>query len=85
MAQMPIAISFDNISKTFGDGQRPALDDISLDVRCGEFIAVIGASGSGKSTLLRLINRLTDPSAGSVRIEETDLREIDPAATEPAT
>src|SRR5215813_9420214 len=78
MAQQPTAIRFDGVSKTFADGGRPALDGVSLDIPGGEFVAVIGASGSGKSTLLRLINRLIDPSAGSVRVDGTDVRDSDP-------
>jgi osmoprotectant transport system ATP-binding protein len=80
MAQQPTAISFDRVSKTFGDGRRPALADISLDVRRGEFIAVIGSSGSGKTTLLRLINRLIDPSSGRVQVDGEDIRDSDPVA-----
>jgi len=72
------AIIFDTVSKIFGDGQRPGLDCVSLAVRRGEFLAIIGASGAGKTTLLRLINRLSEPSSGSVRVEGADVRDIDP-------
>lgn len=53
---------------------RPALDDLSLSVRAGELVAVVGASGAGKSTLMDLILRLYDPQSGSVRIDGHDLR-----------
>src|SRR5262247_1208754 len=72
------AIIFDTVSKIFGDGQRPGLDCVSLAVRSGEFLAIIGASGAGKTTLLRLINRLSEPSSGSVQVEGADVRDIDP-------
>src|SRR5262247_1619624 len=72
------AIIFDTVSKIFGDGQRPGLDCVSLAVRSGEFLAIIGASGAGKTTLLRLINRLSEPSSGSVRVEGADVRDTDP-------
>jgi osmoprotectant transport system ATP-binding protein len=73
------AVSIENVSKRFGDG-RTALDGISLAVETGEFLAVVGASGSGKTTLLRLINRLADPSAGTVRIGGVDAASLDPVA-----
>jgi osmoprotectant transport system ATP-binding protein len=71
------AISVENASKRFGDG-RLVLDGVSLAIEAGEFVAVVGPSGSGKTTLLRLINRLADPSAGSVRIGGADAASLDP-------
>jgi osmoprotectant transport system ATP-binding protein len=73
------AIAIENVSKRFGDGL-PALDGVSLAVETGEFLAVVGASGSGKTTLLRLINRLADPSAGTVRLGGVDAASLDPVA-----
>jgi osmoprotectant transport system ATP-binding protein len=78
MTQVPPVIALDAVSKTFGDGHRPALDRVSLAVSRGEFLAIVGASGSGKTTLLRLINRLIDATSGRVRVEGTDVREVDP-------
>ncbi|HHC09374.1 MAG TPA: phosphonate ABC transporter ATP-binding protein [Actinobacteria bacterium] len=54
-----------NLTKVYEDGTR-ALVDVSFDVADGEFLAVIGLSGSGKSTLLRCINRLIEPTEGTV-------------------
>ena len=75
MTEAP-AIAFDEVSKTY-DG-RPVLDRVSLSVRPREFLAIVGASGSGKSTLLRLVNRLIEPSSGTVRVEARDVLEQDP-------
>lgn len=73
------AITFEDVTKRFGDG-RPALDGISLAVRPREFVVIVGASGSGKTTLLQLINRLSEPTTGSVRIGGVDAHTLDPIA-----
>jgi osmoprotectant transport system ATP-binding protein len=78
MTQLPAAISFETVSKRYGDGGRSALDCLSLNVSEHEFLAVVGPSGSGKTTLLRLVNRLTDPSEGTVRVSGEDVQTVDP-------
>ena len=67
---MTLAISLSNVSvKYVGlQGEVHALKDISLDIKEGEFIGIVGPSGSGKSTLLSLISGLIKPSSGSVRV-----------------
>jgi osmoprotectant transport system ATP-binding protein len=57
-----------------------ALDNVSLDVTAGSFVALVGGSGSGKSTLIRTINRLVDPDAGTVLIDGQDVRRGEPYA-----
>jgi osmoprotectant transport system ATP-binding protein len=76
----PAAISFDNVSKRYGETAAPVLDGVSLDVREREFLAIVGPSGSGKTTLLRLINRLIEPSTGAVRVNGEDVQATDAVA-----
>lgn len=64
-------IRLDNISKRFGAYQ--ALNDINLDIRDGEFVALLGPSGSGKTTLLRIIAGLAFPDQGTVRFNSEDV------------
>jgi ATP-binding cassette subfamily B protein len=56
----------------------PVLGDITFTAKPGQVTAIIGATGAGKTTLLELIPRLTDPTAGSVRIDGVDVREREP-------
>ena len=64
-------LEIDGLTRRFGD--TVALDAVSLKIRPGEFIGVIGRSGAGKSTLLRLINRLVEPSAGRIVFDGADV------------
>ncbi len=73
-------ISFDNVSRRYGENAAPVLDRVSLEVREREFLAVVGPSGSGKTTLLRLINRLIEPSSGLVRVNGEDVQAADAAS-----
>jgi putative amino-acid transport system ATP-binding protein len=59
-------ISVKNLKKRFGNNV--VLDDISVDIRAGEVVAIIGPSGSGKSTLLRCLNLLEKPESGTIQI-----------------
>jgi ATP-binding cassette subfamily B multidrug efflux pump len=63
---------------TFGyRPERPVLDDVSLSIRRGETIAVVGATGSGKSTLIKLLPRLYEPWSGAIRLGGSDVRDLD--------
>jgi osmoprotectant transport system ATP-binding protein len=77
MTPAPAVISFENVSKRYGEAAAPVLDHVSLTVHERECLVVVGPSGSGKTTLLRLVNRLIDPSEGAVRVEGEDVKAID--------
>ena len=66
-------IRFENVSKVYARGARPALDDVTLEVERGEFVFLVGQSGSGKSTFLRLALREERPTAGKVFVAGKDL------------
>jgi osmoprotectant transport system ATP-binding protein len=69
-------IELDHVTKRFGDGPAAvtAVDDLTLNVGDGEVVALVGSSGSGKTTTLRMINRLIEPTAGTIRIDGEDIR-----------
>ncbi|WP_405089090.1 ABC transporter ATP-binding protein [Microbispora sp. NBC_01389] len=69
-----------DVVRVHGEGPHavPALRDVSLDVRAGELVAVMGPSGSGKSTLLNLAGGLDRPTEGSVLLEGRELRDLPP-------
>ena len=67
-------IEIESISKTYGTTK--AVDDVSLRIESGEIAAIVGTSGSGKTTLLRMINRLVEPTAGAIRIDGKDNRDV---------
>jgi phosphonate transport system ATP-binding protein len=66
-----------NLRKVFPNGV-VALDDLSLTVPDGEFLVIIGLSGSGKSTLLRCINRLVEPTAGKIWVDDIEMTALAP-------
>lgn len=71
----PGAVEFDKVSFGYGAG-RPVLADVSFKAPGGSMIAIVGPTGSGKSTLVNLIARFYDPTAGAIRIDGRDLRDL---------
>ncbi|MFO7660369.1 MAG: phosphonate ABC transporter ATP-binding protein [Candidatus Cloacimonadaceae bacterium] len=65
-------LQIDHLSKSY-DGKFWALQDVSLSVKQGDFLILLGLSGSGKSTLLRCINRLVEPTSGNINFDGTDV------------
>lgn len=72
-------ISFSNVRFRYRPDGPPILHDVSLDIKAGQVIGIVGRSGSGKSTLTKLLQRLYIPEAGAVRIDGIDLALADPA------
>ena len=75
-----IAIEVRNAVKAFGQGGTAvrALDDVSVDIRKGEFFTLLGPSGCGKTTLLRLIAGFESPTSGQIRLDGQDITHLPP-------
>ncbi|MBE9065709.1 ABC transporter ATP-binding protein [Leptolyngbya cf. ectocarpi LEGE 11479] len=69
-------IVLDRVSFSYADSSRQALHDISLSVKPGETIALVGENGSGKTTLIKLLCRLYDPTNGRITVDGMDLRDL---------
>jgi ATP-binding cassette, subfamily B, bacterial MsbA len=67
---------FEQVSFTYPTGERPALEELTLQIRPGETLALVGHSGAGKTTLVDLIARFIDPSQGRVTADGRDLRDL---------
>ena len=71
-------LKVENLVKTYGEGDNivNAVDDISLSVNKGEFVAIVGASGSGKSTLLHLLGGVDRPTSGKIYIDGNEINNM---------
>src|SRR2546430_4710983 len=73
------SVTLRGLTKTFDGGARPALQELSLEVRDGEFLVLLGPSGCGKTTALRCIAGLEEPTTGEVLIGEREATHLPPA------
>ena len=71
------AVNFDNLSFAFTPGTAPVLNDVSLQVKPGTFVGIVGQSGSGKSTLMKLLPRLYSPDQGRILIDGYDIDKVE--------
>jgi subfamily B ATP-binding cassette protein HlyB/CyaB len=80
LARVQGRVTFDRVSFRYSPNRPEALKNVSIDVRPGEVIGIVGRSGSGKSTFSKLIQRLYVPEHGRVSMDGTDLALIDPSS-----
>ncbi len=71
-------ISLENVTKSYKTSTRPALDNVSVSIKSGEFAFLIGPSGSGKSTLLRLLLRDDVPTSGDIHVADFHVNKLPP-------
>ncbi|MFE1558915.1 ABC transporter ATP-binding protein [Streptomyces sp. NPDC058734] len=76
--ERPQVVSASRVSFSYPGSSRPVLTDVSVTVRRGEVLAIVGANGAGKSTLAKLLAGLYTPSSGTVTWDDTDLAQADP-------
>jgi ATP-binding cassette, subfamily B, bacterial len=69
-------ISFHNVSFSYPQSERQALDDFSLTIPAGQIVALVGPNGAGKSTLIKLLCRFYDPTSGRIEIDGTNIKQI---------
>lgn len=73
-------ISFDSVTKVYPGpgGGTPAVDNFSFNIDAGTTTALVGSSGCGKTTLLRMVNRMVEPTAGTITVRGEDVSQVDP-------
>jgi len=74
IARVRSSMVFEGISFTYPGAEHPAVSGLSLEIRAGERVAIVGPNGCGKTTLLALLTRVADPDAGKIVLDGTDIR-----------
>ena len=77
-ANLNAGIDFENVAFTYPGGTEPAVESLSLHIRNGELVALVGENGAGKSTLVKLLLRFYDAEQGTVRVGGVDVKMVDP-------
>lgn len=72
------SIVFDHVTKAYSDQDSPAVEDLSFEIPAGELVAFVGPSGCGKTTSLKMINRLVEPTSGTIYIDGEDATKKNP-------
>ena len=70
-------IRFEHVTKSYADGTT-AVDDLSFEVAKGELVTLVGPSGCGKTTTMKMVNRLIEPTSGSIHLDGQDISTVDP-------
>lgn len=73
-----VSIELDGITKTYAGQTGSAVEDFSMRVEPGELVMFVGPSGCGKTTTMKMVNRIIEPTSGSIRIDGTDVLSLDP-------
>lgn len=73
-----VGIELENVSKVYPGQAGPAVDSFSMTINPGELVMLVGPSGCGKTTTMKMINRIIEPTSGSIRIDGNDVLSLDP-------
>ncbi|MCG3140964.1 MAG: ATP-binding/permease protein CydD [Anaerolineae bacterium] len=76
----PCDIFFDDVYVAYDNGARPALNGLTLEIKAGQTVALVGATGAGKTTVANLLLRFVEPTRGKIRVDAIELNEIEPSA-----
>jgi osmoprotectant transport system ATP-binding protein len=71
-------IRLEDVTKVFAGAAQPAVSRLTLEVEEGEIVVLVGPSGCGKTTTLKMINRLVEPTSGTIRVAGADITTVEP-------
>jgi ABC-type multidrug transport system fused ATPase/permease subunit len=84
-SELTRGITFEHVTFTYANSERPALEDFSVTIPAGSVVAVVGEYGSGKTTIVKLLEKMYRPDSGRILIDGTDLAEIETRSWRSAT